>query len=556
MNYRKSILALIFITILSLAVLLTSCATPTTVPPTATSAPTAGPTIDPYAKYSPAISVTTVRTNPNPALVYPTDGYSIDKNAWIDAYANDLGINVSYLWTCDASQFDQKRNIMIASGDIPDFFLATPTMLQQLVDADLLADLTDAYGYVNANTKSILEDEPEILDAAKFGGKLYAIPFTGFPKEGEVHMIYIRTDWMTKLNLSAPKTMADVIAIAKAFTTQDPDGNSTNDTVGICLDKDFADQTLGKTQNGIFNSYHAYPDVWLKDDSGKLVYGSIQPEVKTALAALQELYAAGVIAKDFGVKDSAKAFEDISAGKCGLFFSSFDAPPYPMQASIDNDPKAEWQSYPLVSIDSKPALAQHDLGTFGYWVVSKKCKNPEVVVKLMNVWFDKFYFNKDDSIVSTYVAYKGSALWQDALVTAYKPFANAEFGVAIRGVLKGDGALADLMPNARDVYKNIIAFQGGDAKQWWYNEVWGEGGTTVVTKYYSDNDLYKVDAFYGAPTATMVEKGATLKAKEAETFISIIMGASLDEFDKFVTDWKALGGDQITKEVNDWNASR
>jgi len=31
--------------------------------------------------------------------------------------------------------------------------------------------------------------------------------------------------------------------------------------------------------------------------------------------------------------------------------------------------------------------------------------------------------------------------------------------------------------------------------------------------------------------------------------------ASIDEFDKFVAQWKQLGGDQITAEVNEWYAA-
>jgi hypothetical protein len=36
-------------------------------------------------------------------------------------------------------------------------------------------------------------------------------------------------------------------------------------------------------------------------------------------------------------------------------------------------------------------------------------------------------------------------------------------------------------------------------------------------------------------------------------FLKIIVGkSSIDEFDNYVSQWKNLGGEQITKEVNDW----
>jgi len=42
-----------------------------------------------------------------------------------------------------------------------------------------------------------------------------------------------------------------------------------------------------------------------------------------------------------------------------------------------------------------------------------------------------------------------------------------------------------------------------------------------------------------------------------EVFTGIITGQKpLEAFDEFVSSWKAMGGDQITAEVNDWYASQ
>lgn len=40
---------------------------------------------------------------------------------------------------------------------------------------------------------------------------------------------------------------------------------------------------------------------------------------------------------------------------------------------------------------------------------------------------------------------------------------------------------------------------------------------------------------------------------EKQVYTNIIYGnESIDAFDKFVEDWKAQGGEQITKEINEW----
>lgn len=54
----------------------------------------------------------------------------------------------------------------------------------------------------------------------------------------------------------------------------------------------------------------------------------------------------------------------------------------------------------------------------------------------------------------------------------------------------------------------------------------------------------------------MERKWANLDKMEQETFYKIVMGEQpLDAFDKYVSDWKSQGGDEITKEVREAVAS-
>jgi hypothetical protein len=62
--------------------------------------------------------------------------------------------------------------------------------------------------------------------------------------------------------------------------------------------------------------------------------------------------------------------------------------------------------------------------------------------------------------------------------------------------------------------------------------------------------------FNGEPTATMKKNWEQLQTMEKQVYTNIIYGKeSPDAFDKFVRDWKAQGGDEITKEVNEWYQS-
>ena len=51
----------------------------------------------------------------------------------------------------------------------------------------------------------------------------------------------------------------------------------------------------------------------------------------------------------------------------------------------------------------------------------------------------------------------------------------------------------------------------------------------------------------------MVSRKAELDKLRNNTFLSMVMGETpVSDFDKFVEQWKAQGGDEIAKEVNEW----
>src|SRR4030042_2784638 len=75
-------------------------------------------------------------------------------------------------------------------------------------------------------------------------GKMYGLPDPGQipPTDGLV----IRKDWLDKLGLAMPKTMDELIEVARKFTNDDPDGNGKNDTYGFGAYPDMA----GVPENG------------------------------------------------------------------------------------------------------------------------------------------------------------------------------------------------------------------------------------------------------------------------------------------------------------------
>lgn len=549
-NKLKQIISIALIS--SMIFTLTACAKKTDETantPAASSNTAANTKVDPLAKFDPPVEITAWRYT-NPSIKYE-NGDTIENNIYTKAYLEKLGIKLTYKWVVPQDQFQQKLNISVASGDLPDIMWLNNTALTSLVENDMLYDLTDLFKtHTSQLTKDIMLQDETSFNTAKFAGKLMAMPYTGSAIDS-LQIMHLRTDWLQKLGLQEPKTMQDVLAIANAFGKKDPDGNGKDDTFGLAILKSFLTETHANIL-GFSAGYHAYPKKWVKDASGKLAYGSVQPEMKAALKALQDLYKDGLIDKEFGVKDRPKVVETLASGKAGLLFGGMSSPGSVLQSSVDNDPKAEWKAYAIPSIDSKPASPIAKMPITLYYGVNKKSKHPEALMKLIEFGTEGYSENAPEN--SPYGTSPTGVPVYMYSVAGYEPAKkNLNAHLHILDALKANSP-AKLNAEEKGYYNRITSYRNGNRKDWSQERIFGTPSSFDVINQYVEQKSYIYDGFYGSPTTTMVEKQSTLDKMEEEVFTKIIMGQSLDSFDKFVEDWKKLGGDQITKEVNDWAA--
>lgn len=519
-------------------------ASPVTSGTASPSAEPAGEAVDPLGKYDPPIQLSTVRSL-NSSIKF-AEGQSIDNNIWYRGYESDLGIKLSNEWSVPETQYGQKLNVAITSNTLPDIFQVDLTQLQKLIDADMIEDLTDVYEkYASPLTKQIIEgDGGTGINAASSGGRLMALPSTTSTLDG-TQMLWIREDWLKAVNLPAPKTLDDVRTVAEAFVAQKPSGNPR--TYGLGLGKDLFAGYAGI--GGLSFGLNAYPKAWVKGADGQLAYGSIQPEMKTALSKLQEMFKAGLIDPEFGVQDANKVNESITSGKIGMFYGQHWNAFWPLPDGFKNDPKADWKPYPIVTADGSPGKSLLGNGAVAFYVVKKGFANPEAVVKLMNYNLNKAYSpnGRDmdfhgDNIETAYMY---------AAVAAQHPLQNINI---YRDVMKGlEAKSADgLSFDGADNYNSVTKFMEGDASFYGSYKWSGPEGALSIEDGYDKNGMTVMNEFLAAPTETMLKKGTTLETLELETFTKMISGsASLDSFDQFVTNWKKLGGDDITKEVNE-----
>lgn len=538
----------------------TATASQTTVSEQSTTAAKGTEAIDPFGKYEPGITITAGRSS-RPNIKFAS-GENYDNNVWTAEYKDKLGITLKYDWMVDESQYENKVNLCIASGDIPDAFITvTPQQEKQLVDAGLVSDIGSVFDqYASPLLQKMVKGDPNLYERVLTNGKLCSIPMMP-SKDFKTNVLYIRKDWLEKVNLPAPKTVDELWKVIEAFVKNDPDGDGKADTMGIGFNKELMnDSGLGDI-GPMYNIFKAYPATWIKDASGKLVYGSVQPEMKAALQKMQDMYKQGLIDKEFTVKDQGKVSQDIVSEKLGIEFGVFWSPANPMQDLKNANPKSDWLALDIPSIDGTPAKSAINLIAVQKLVISKDCKNPEAVIKMVNLAEENLY-GSGERTTTWYKDVQNNPKYKDLgsihlypLFAVEPPAFNYQLMNEVTAAVDAKDANSAPTMEAKSEAQFVLDYleKGVQANWMWWKLRYGPESGTGVSNARQDEGAMMFNEFYAMPGPVGTEKNTTLIKMEREFMTKIIMGAApVSDFDKFVETWRSSGGDAVEKEINEW----
>lgn len=510
---------------------------------------------DPYGKYEPGITVHFVRCvdntlNDNYFAQHPDK--TIEDNIWTDLYKGKLGISIAYDWVVkDGDEYEQKLDLAIITGAIPEFCSVSALQMRQLAQADMIMPLDEIYGsYASAFTKEVLaKGGMEPFEIATINGKLYGLPQTATDKE--VDYVWIRTDWLQKLGLAKPTTMSELMAVALAFSKADFDGNGIADTYGPVFTSSLWDG-FGSLK-GFFNAFDAYPNIWVEKNGG-LVFGSTLPGAREALAALNKMYESGLIDPGFGVMDASKVAELTTTGHAGIVYGAQWNAIWPLQFNKNADPKAQWQALPIVTATGHEALVQSSTVTNKWTVVKKGAEHPEAVVKMYNLYIDTNWGENNQNSVY-YAPIDSESIWKLSPICPEMPNKNIDAFLQLEDARKS-GDTSHIKGEALSIQNKLDLFAQGSKEGfalWGWERVYGSEGAYSIYRDYLNSGRIVSDRYTAAPTETMSDFLSTLKAMQNEVFTKIILGdAPIESFDRFVSDFYALGGQRITDEVNSW----
>lgn len=423
---------------------------------------------------------------------------------------------INFSWIPDASK-EERLTTALASSSLADIVTLTILDNSSVRNALKSGMFWEVEPYLNEfpNLAAISEDTRR---SASIAGKLYGVPFQ---KDLARNGVIIRKDWLDKVGLPVPKTTDELMAVAKAFTENDPDGNGVKDTTGFV---DRNDLIYGAFKT--LSSYFGTPNNWQVSTDGKMT-----PEFETegyikTMNYMKELYENGYINQDFAVTAKKDQQESFAQGKAGIYVGAlFDS------KNLKNLAKGIQDNMELVMVnnitptgnESERAIWSANNGIGGLLAFPKSEVKDEAelkrILKFVNDLMD------DDSYALMTYGIDGVHFTMDA-----------EQAVTIKDT---------------DLWKQEVQpFAASRPKESGYKIHDSDPLKVEADKLIADNANYAVlNPAFSLESETFTTLGSELQKTITDATYKYILGKiQLDEFQAAIESWKKGGGSKIISE--------
>lgn len=212
--------------------------------------------------------------------------------------------NVSVEWDLvPASAWQEKRNLIIASGDLPGILLnfgsaggATDGEIIQYADDGVIIPLNDLIDEYGEYIKNVFQEFPDIQPQLTApDGNIYSLPRGVFTRSTRHNVtLLINQTWLDELGMALPQTTEDFREMLRAFRDNDLNGNGDpNDEIPFTF---LYDDNVNYGIYPIFGAFGQvdYPNHLIVQD-GRAVFTAATDEWKEGVKYLHSLYAEDLI---------------------------------------------------------------------------------------------------------------------------------------------------------------------------------------------------------------------------------------------------------------------
>ncbi len=233
----------------------------------------------------------------------------VNEMEWLNILEEENGVDIE--WQQITADWDQKKSVMFAGGDIPDILFKATATTDFATYNGLFENLAP---YIEAgdmpNVAGMFEDHPELRTlCTDENGAIYGLPNyrSLWPRTNRV--LYINKTWVDALGLQMPSTMDELHEVLLAFRDKDPNGNGdTTDEIPLDFNG-FPSFLLGCFGVPLMNESDGY---YVED--GTVKNFRVDENYKEFMIWLQELYGEGLINEEVITQDYSK-FQSLARGE-------------------------------------------------------------------------------------------------------------------------------------------------------------------------------------------------------------------------------------------------
>jgi putative aldouronate transport system substrate-binding protein len=232
-----------------------------------------------------------------------TFAFNVEENAYTKWLEEQTNVHVDWNLV-PADSLDQKRNLLLASGDLPDVFLSAgfdnPSLQMIYGGRGILEPINDLIDEYGANMQELFARYPNAESLiTSVDGNIY-----GVPKINECYhckyysgRFWVYQPWLDTLGLDAPETPKEFREMLLAFKNQDPNGNGKADEIPLSA-------AMGRNYYNNDTAIDLYiMNAFVYDDAkdrliirnGKIEVVYDDPEWRDGLRFMNQLYDDGVL---------------------------------------------------------------------------------------------------------------------------------------------------------------------------------------------------------------------------------------------------------------------
>lgn len=233
----------------------------------------------------------------------------VNEMEWLSLLEEENGVAIK--WQQITADWDQKKSVMFAGGDIPDILVKATVTTDFAIYNGLFENLAP---YIDGgdmpNVSKMFEEHPELrILCTDENDAIYGIPNyrSIWPRTNRV--MYINQTWLDNLGLQVPTTMDELEEVLIAFKDGDPNGNGDKSDE-IPLDfSGFPTYMLACFGVPLVNESGGY---FVED--GMVKNYRVDERYKTFMIWLQKLYGEGLINEEVITQDYSK-FQSLARGE-------------------------------------------------------------------------------------------------------------------------------------------------------------------------------------------------------------------------------------------------